>query len=111
MLLMDLPRTVLVQDVQSLFDHKASFCLIDVRLDWEFELCHIGGSLHLPLDQLDKGLTQIPTNTPLFTLCHHGIRSLTAAVFLMNAGFKDVSNIKGGIDAWAKEIDPTLKTY
>jgi rhodanese-related sulfurtransferase len=44
-------------------------------------------------------------------LCHHGIRSGHAAAFLKNAGFKDVSNIKGGIDAWAKQINPTLKTY
>jgi rhodanese-related sulfurtransferase len=108
---MDLPRTVLVQEVKGLFDHKAVFCLIDVRLDWEFELCHIENSLHLPLDQLTQGLQKIPTDIPLYTLCHHGVRSQQAAIILKNAGFKDVSNIKGGIDAWAKEIDPTLKTY
>jgi rhodanese-related sulfurtransferase len=111
MLSMDLPRTVLVQEVKDLFDSKANLCLIDVRQDWEFELCHVEGSLHLPLDQLPQRLTEIPENTPLFTLCHHGIRSGHAAAFLKNAGFKDVSNIKGGIDAWAKEINPTLKTY
>lgn len=108
---MNLPHTVLVQEVKDLFDSKVNFCLIDVRQDWEFELCHIEGSLHLPLDQLPQRLTEIPTDTPLFTLCHHGIRSGHAAVFLKNNGFQDVSNIKGGIDAWAKEINPTLKTY
>ncbi|MBY0280808.1 MAG: sulfurtransferase [Alphaproteobacteria bacterium] len=108
---MDLPHIVSVLDVKGLFDSKADFCLIDVRQDWEFELCHIENSLHLPLDQLAEKLHEIPTDKPLYTLCHHGIRSGHAAILLKNAGFKDVSNIKGGIDAWAKEIDSTLKTY
>lgn len=108
---MNLPHTVLVQDVKALLDSNANICLLDVRQDWEFELCSIEGSLNIPLDQLAQRLKKIPTNVPLFTLCHHGVRSQQAAVFLKNTGFQDVSNIKGGIDAWAKEIDTTLKTY
>ena len=108
---MGFPSTVSVQDLKTFLDSGVPFCLIDVRQDWEFQLCHIKGSLHLPLDQLTQKLKKIPTDVPLFTLCHHGIRSGQAAAFLKNAGFKDVCNIKGGIDAWAKQIDPSLTTY
>ena len=111
MLLMNLPHTVSVQDVKALLDSKANFCLIDVRQDWELELCRIENSLNIPLNLLPQRLEEIPTDIPLFTLCHHGVRSEQAAVFLKNAGFQNVSTIKGGIDAWAKEIDTTLKTY
>ena len=108
---MDLPQTVSVQDVKALLDSKASFCLIDVRQDWELDLCRLENSLNIPLNSLPQRLEEIPTDIPLFTLCHHGVRSQQAAVYLKNAGFQNVSNIKGGIDAWAKEIDTTLKTY
>ena len=52
-----------------------------------------------------------PKDTPIVTYCHHGIRSLEAASYLIGHGFTNVLSLAGGIDAWAKEIDTSLRRY
>ncbi len=85
--------------------------LVDVREPWEFDLCRIEGSRHIPLGQLPSRLNELDPSRPTVMICHHGVRSLRAAAFLEHCGFGDVVNLSGGIDAWAKTVDPGMAKY
>lgn len=84
---------------------------LDVREDWEHELCHIDGDLHIPMGQIPGRLAEIPKDKALVVICHHGMRSYQVAEFLIAQGYSDVSNLNGGIDAWSLSVDPALARY
>ena len=85
--------------------------IIDVREPWEYELCHIEGTLHIPMGQIPARLAELASDRPLIVLCHHGMRSLQVAHYLLSQGYQDVTNLSGGIDAWARDVDPALALY
>lgn len=85
--------------------------LLDVREAWEYELVHIAGALHIPMDEIPERLAELPTDQALVVVCHHGMRSMHVAQFLESRGFADVANLDGGIDAWAATVDPALARY
>ncbi|MSQ66626.1 MAG: sulfurtransferase [Gammaproteobacteria bacterium] len=85
--------------------------LLDVREAWEFALCHIPGSLHVPLGELPARAAGLPRDQPLVVICHHGVRSRAAQQYLLEQGWSAVFNLTGGIDAWAREVDPAMVTY
>lgn len=84
---------------------------LDVREPWEFALCHIAGSVHIPMGDIPARFGEIASDAIVVVLCHHGMRSRQVMHFLSQSGFDDVRNLAGGIDAWAREIDPQLATY
>ncbi|MBU6120146.1 rhodanese-like domain-containing protein [Hymenobacter siberiensis] len=86
--------------------------LIDVREEMEFEYCHLPGSLLLPLDELPRRAAEIRTEGPVVVICHHGVRSAHALGYLrQRLGRTNVSNLRGGVDAWALQVDPAFPTY
>lgn len=90
--------------------------LIDVREQWELEICQIRPNIHIPLGKLlaaDPILDVINENldTPLVMLCHHGYRSAQGGAFLISKGFTNISNLQGGIAAWAEQIDQSMPMY
>lgn len=85
--------------------------ILDVREPWEFQTCHIDGSVHVPMGQIPNVYTKFDPNKQVVVICHHGMRSLQVAQFLERAGFQNVVNLVGGIDAWAREVDPNMPTY
>jgi rhodanese-related sulfurtransferase len=85
--------------------------LIDVREPWEFELCRIDGSRSIPLGQLAARLSEVPQDTPLVLVCHHGNRSWHAAAMLLNSSYREVHNLRGGVEEWAAEVEPAMKRY
>lgn len=85
--------------------------LLDVREPWEHELVRVAGALHIPMGEIPARLAEIPADQPLVVMCHHGMRSMQVAHFLLANGFKDVANLGGGIDAWAALVDPVLARY
>ncbi len=85
--------------------------LVDVREPWEFQKCHIAGSRLMPLGQLPATYQELDPQRPTVVICHHGMRSQQAGHYLMQMGFKQVINLVGGIDAWAREVDTTTPTY
>jgi rhodanese-related sulfurtransferase len=85
--------------------------LLDVREPWEFEICRIQGSELLPLGTLGAKLQSIDCTRPVVFVCHHGARSLHAALALEQRGCPDVYNLTGGVDAWARQIDPAMPIY
>ncbi|MCG5513391.1 rhodanese-like domain-containing protein [Ectothiorhodospira shaposhnikovii] len=85
--------------------------LIDVRESWEYDIAHIPGSRHVPLGRLGTLVEDIPPDTELVMICHHGIRSRQAGMLLERQGFTRIINLTGGIDAWSRQVDPSLPCY
>lgn len=85
--------------------------LVDVREPWEFEIAHLPESRLIPLGELPARLAELPADRELVTLCHHGIRSMTARALLQRAGFAKVRSLAGGVDAWAQGVDPAMRRY
>jgi rhodanese-related sulfurtransferase len=90
---------------------RAEPLLVDVREPWEFDVCHIAGSRLVSLGQLPAHVDELPRDRPLVLVCHHGNRSHHAAAWLQRLGFTDVHNLRGGVAAWAAEVDPAMPTY
>ncbi len=84
--------------------------LVDVREDWERAICMIDGSLSLPLGALPRRLDELPRERDLVIVCHSGQRSAAAAAWLGQQGFR-AHNLEGGVDAWARSVDPGMRRY
>ena len=85
--------------------------LLDVREQWEFQTCHIEGSVHIPMGQIPNAYKQLDPKQQIVVICHHGMRSQQVAQFLDKAGFQNVINLTGGVDAWAREVDTNMPVY
>ena len=85
--------------------------LLDVREAWEYEKVHVEGSLHIPMGQIAGRLGELNSAHTYVVMCHHGGRSQRVADYLDSQGFRQVSNLAGGIDAWAATLDPRLPRY
>ncbi len=96
-------------DVKALLESGADFRFYDVRTPQEIATASIGAT---PLtDDAQRELIGLPRDTVLVFHCHHGMRSQQAAEHFRQQGFTDVRNLAGGIDAWSKQVDPTVPTY
>jgi rhodanese-related sulfurtransferase len=85
--------------------------IIDVREPDERATCAIEGSRHIPMRQIPEVAASLPRDQQLLILCHHGGRSMRVTQFLRANGFENATNIAGGIDAWAQQIEPGMKRY
>ena len=90
---------------------KADLVVVDVREPREAEIARIDGTRNIPLRELPGRLAELPGHGEIVTLCHHGPRSLKAREILKAAGFANVRSLAGGIDAWAREVDPGVPRY
>lgn len=106
--------TPLEIDVETLDRMRKSgdpHALLDVREGWELDICAVEGATHIPLNQLPQRISELPTDQPVVVICHHGGRSAQAMMFLRQRGLNQAINLEGGIDAWARRIDPAMKVY
>ncbi len=85
--------------------------LVDVREPYEWEICRIDRAVLLPLGELPTRMRELDAGREIVTLCHVGIRSLVALEILRAAGFPNVRSLKGGIDAWARQVESTMAVY
>ena len=85
--------------------------LVDVREPWEYAHCRIEGSLSVPLSELPARVAELPAQRELVVVCHHGSRSQHAAQWLAGNGFANVHNLRGGVEAWAVEVEPGMRRY
>jgi rhodanese-related sulfurtransferase len=91
---------------------KEAPLLLDVREPWEFQICHIAGSRLVPMGQIPAAAEDnLDPDVEIVVICHHGVRSMQVAAYLERRGFAKVINLFGGVDAWAKEIDPSMPLY
>ena len=85
--------------------------LLDVREPWEFQTCHIAGSTHVPMNEIPARAAEIDPDGEVVVICHHGGRSMQVAMFLEKQGYAKVHNLAGGVDQWAKTVDPSMAQY
>ena len=89
--------------------------VLDVREPWELQTASVAATgfelLAIPMASIPNQLANLDPARPVACLCHHGVRSLRVAAYLAQQGFEHVSNITGGIDAWAHEFDSSVPLY
>jgi rhodanese-related sulfurtransferase len=105
------PLQIEVEDLYEMRQAGSAMAILDVREPWEVEICRIEGSIDIPLGDLQERVGELPTDRPLVVMCHHGGRSAHATAWLRQNGFGNATNLEGGINAWAREIDQTMKVY
>jgi rhodanese-related sulfurtransferase len=90
---------------------RAKPLLLDVREPWEFQTCSIAGSRHVPMGEIPARKDDLDAAAEVVVICHHGGRSMQVAMYLEKNGFAKVHNLAGGVDAWAKTVDPSMPVY
>lgn len=105
------------RELASLRAGKSEVIVLDVRTLPEWEICRIDGARLLPLQELERRIDELKADLDddlsrrIVVNCHHGRRSLTATFMLRAAGFTSVTSLAGGIDLWARDIDPGVAIY
>lgn len=104
-------KEITVQELKALRDSKADFQLIDVREPHEYDFCNLGGEL-IPQAEIPDNVNKISRDKQVILHCRSGGRSGNMAQWLeKNHGFANLYNLKGGILAWADQIDPSVPKY
>ena len=105
------PRQYTVRELDSILRSPKDIFILDVRQPWEVDVAPLRGAVNIPLEDLPERLHELPDQSdPFVVLCHHGVRSLKVSLWLQQQGYRAI-NLKGGIDAWSEEIDPTIPKY
>lgn len=99
-----------VKELKARIDAGEDVQLIDVREPYEYQIAQIGGKL-IPQNDVPNRLAEIDRNREVVVHCRSGARSQKIAEFLKQSGYPNVSNVAGGILAWADEIDPKVQKY
>jgi rhodanese-related sulfurtransferase len=93
-----------------LHEKKARF--IDVREPWEVATAHIEGSLLMPMGEVPgRAHQELEPDEHVVVFCHAGVRSMNVTVWLRNQGFEQAQSMRGGIEAWSREVDPSVPRY
>jgi sulfur-carrier protein adenylyltransferase/sulfurtransferase len=107
---MDVP-TITAVELRKKLDRNEKFVLVDVREPYEYDICNIPGSKLIPLGELPARLSELDSADDIVLHCKVGGRSAKALKILQEAGFRKLNNLRGGIAAWADEVDPSLPKY
>jgi molybdopterin/thiamine biosynthesis adenylyltransferase/rhodanese-related sulfurtransferase len=99
------------EELAQLLKHGKALRLVDVREPHELEISHLEGTLNIPLGQLGMRSHELDSQDEIVLICKAGVRSTRALHILLGAGFRKLHNLKGGLNAWAREIDPSQPIY
>lgn len=101
-----------VEELKSRRERGEALTVLDVREPWEFEKARIAGSTHMPMGDVPARFQQeLDPEGHIVVVCHHGVRSMNVTAWLRQQGFDKVQSLRGGIDRWSREVDPTVPTY
>lgn len=100
-----------VKALKERLDKGENLTILDVREAHELDISHLEGAIHIPKGQVLDHLAELPQSTPLVVICRTGARSGEVVGWLKERGYTKAFNLVGGINAWAREIDPTLPEY
>jgi len=104
-------RNLPPRQIQRMLADGQDMFMLDVREPWEFATCRIETSINIPMNRIPSALATLDPGRETLVICHHGARSMQVADYLESAGFANVINLQGGIDAWAKSVDPGMSQY
>jgi rhodanese-related sulfurtransferase len=85
--------------------------LLDVRQDWETRLCRLENAVHIPIEEIELRTDELDRTHEIVVYCHQGVRSAAVAEYLRQLGFGNVRNLTGGLDLWARTVDPAMPRY
>ncbi len=98
-------------ELKTRIQNEPHLLLLDVREPNEFEFARIENSVLIPLNQIPQRLGELNPQQEIVVICHHGVRSQQACMYLVNSGFEHVANLTGGIDAWSCNCDSSVPRY
>ncbi len=104
-------KEITPEELKSSMDAGNIPALLDVRETWEYEICHIDNSVNISMSQIPARMAEFNPEQEIVVICHHGMRSLQVASYLESHGYTNISNLAGGIDAWARTVDPSMAQY
>lgn len=100
------------EEVKARLDAKESLTLLDVREPWEAQISSITGSKLMPMgDVPSRAHQELDPEDHIVVMCHHGVRSMNVTVWLRQQGFENVQSMRGGIDAWSRNVDQKTPVY
>ncbi len=108
---MNVPIEIDVIEAARLHQTPGEILLLDVREPHEWKTGHVEGSVHIPMREIPGRLSELPRDRRILAFCHSGTRSLHVTQYLRANDYHLVSNIAGGIVAWAELIDPTVPHF
>ena len=103
--------TISPKELKEKLHSKEKCILFDVREPEEFEVCHIDGSILVPLTELDDHLPDFDLTFEYIVICKKGDRSQQAINIMKKKGFLNLTNLEGGIINWAKTVERTMELY
>jgi rhodanese-related sulfurtransferase len=106
-----MPEDISPQDLRSRLDQKRPIVLLDVRDGWETRLCRLDQSTHIPIEEIEFRTAELDPGDEIVVYCHHGVRSAAVASYLRRLGFTNAVNLAGGLDLWARTVDPSMTRY
>ena len=106
------PQKMSARELADRLAQGENIFLLDVRERPEYELCHLDSALLIPVGMIPNNRKRIPTDRPVVVYCHHGIRSANVVQYLYTQeGLTNLYNLDGGINAWARDIEPEMAVY
>ena len=99
------------QELKTRLDRNDRPFLLDVRQDWETRLCRLENAVHIPIEEIEVRTEELNPEDEIVVYCHQGVRSAAVAAYLRQLGFTKVKNLAGGLDDWARTVDPTMRRY
>lgn len=92
-------------------DRRDDVTLLDVREPAEWQAAHVADAVHIPMRTIPGRVDELDPERTYVVMCHSGVRSLRVATYLAASGFTRLFNLAGGIDAWSREVDPSVPRY
>lgn len=100
------------EELKALQDAGCGVLLLDVREPWEVDVSRIIGSKNIPMGDIPARFNQeLDPEEHIVVICHHGVRSMHVTAWLRQQGFEKVQSLRGGIDRWSRQIDPSVPLY
>jgi rhodanese-related sulfurtransferase len=100
------------EEVKTKLDHGEEFTLLDVREPWEFDAASMEGAKLMPMgDVPSRAHQELDPEDLIVVVCHHGVRSMSVTAWLRQQGFEKAQSMRGGIDAWSRQIDGAVPLY
>ena len=104
-------KEITVKELKNKFDNNDDFMLLDVRNIQEVLFSKINGSIHIPMNEIMNRINELDSNKEIIIQCKSGKRSAKVCEYLITQNFNNVKNLKGGIIAWADEIDSSIQVH
>jgi rhodanese-related sulfurtransferase len=100
------------EELRVLLEQGSDVVVLDVRESWELQTASMSHHEHIPMGEIPARFNaELDRNTHIVVVCHHGVRSMNVTTWLRQQGYEKVQSLRGGIDQWARQIDPTVPLY